>query len=123
VIDEAIAVLPPASPAAAGSTAEAAAAPPQDRPATAASVPLVAVMTSPTAAAPPPEAASPSLPGQFTPVAPDAAAEPDSKPHQAGQDVDGTVTELALTRLPDDPGPEPDRAPPARRSFWGWQRT
>jgi HemY protein len=122
VMEEPIAILPPAPPAASGPPPEAAAASAPDRPATTTILPPPAVTAS-IAADTRPEAAAPAVSSRIDPVTPNAAAEPDAISDQTGGDHAGKVAELALTRLPDDPGPESDnRAPPARRSFWGWQR-
>ena len=71
----------------------------------------------------PPEAAGAAQAPAASVAAPDPAVLPDPADAKASAPVatHGPVM-LAdgLPRVPDDPGPEPGAAPPARRSFWGF---
>jgi HemY protein len=56
-------------------------------------------------------------------AAPDPAALPDPADMKANAPVAAHGPDMladGLPRVPDDPGPEPGAAPPARRSFWGF---
>lgn len=77
------------------------------------------------AVAVPPEAAEAAQAPAAAVSAPDPAVLPDPADAKANAPMaeHGPVM-LAdgLPRVPDDPGPEPGEAPPARRSFWGFGR-
>jgi len=75
------------------------------------------------AVAAPPEAAEVAQAPAAAVAAPDPAALPDPADEKANAPVAAhgpVMLADGLPRVPDDPGPEPGAAPPARRSFWGF---
>lgn len=73
----------------------------------------------------PPEAAEAAQAPAAAVSAPDPAVLPDPADAKASAPLaaHGPVMRAdGLPRVPDDPGPEPGDAPPARRSFWGFGR-